>query len=221
MIRGEVTIESSRRVGHIVSRDQGGCACWLLALVLCATISLCAGPLPLIQAQSARSAADKQLDKCRFLQALGMYCTWPEEAFQATPDRFVIAILGDEPNAKTSDAFFKRLAPSIKDRKLVIQRIKSLDDLSPCQILYLTDSVDPKTAQAAVKMLRGKPVLVVGDSSQFAENGGCAAFAEVERQAIRLKLNAVEIRAKKIGMDVRLSRMGVAVETTATDHKPP
>ena len=89
----------------------------------------------------------------------------------------------------------------------------TLKDLPPCQILYLTDSVDQKTALDAVKMLRDKPVLLVGDVSEFTENGGCTAFELDESGAVRIKVNVAEVRARKIGMDVRLSKLAVTKES--------
>ena len=196
-----------------MSRDQGRCARWLLCLTLSATICLCLQPLLRVQAQTARNADDRGLDKHKLLRTLGLYCTWPEESFAATQGTFVMAILGDEANPNAVDAHFKRLPPRVKDRKLVIQRISSLKDLPPCQILYLTDSVDQKTALDAVKMLRDKPVLLVGDVSEFTENGGCTAFELDESGAVRIKVNVAEVRARKIGMDVRLSKLAVTKES--------
>lgn len=221
MIRGEVTIRSSRRAGDVASRDQGRCAQWLLWLALSAATCLCLQPLTGIQAQSTKNAVDRDLDKYKLIRTLGLYCNWPDESFGTTQGTFVIAILGNEANPKLADAYFQRHSPRVKDRKLVIQRIQSLQDLPPCQILYLTDAVSPEIARDAVKTLREKPVLIVGDAPQFAESGGCTAFDQDETGAVRIKINAAEVRARKIGMDVRMSKLAVTVETRQAIRKPP
>jgi len=137
--------------------------------------------------------------KAAYLYNFGRYARWPEGTFCNQRDPFVIGILGTDPfgDALPSMAAAKK----VDGRTLVIRRFDSLEEYTPCHILFVTRLTDPGTQRAAVERFAGAQVLLVGEAPGFVRQGGIVEFYtrhnkirfRIDREAARragLKINS-------------------------------
>ena len=87
--------------------------------------------------------------KAAFLYGFSRYVEWPAAAFADVHSPFVIGVLG-------SNLFSDRLdviaaAKKIQERPIVVRRFPSLDDYTPCQILFVPKETSPETRAAAIE----------------------------------------------------------------------
>jgi len=168
------------------------------------------------------AAADQEIDVQReykvkgvFLYSFGRYVTWPDSSFEATGGKFVIGVLGDPPIFGTLDQVAKR--KRLQDREIVIRRLKTIDDITPCQILFITRFADPAQAAAYLEQTGDQQVLLVGETPGFAERGGAVNFI-LEGAAIQFELNVAVAKLKQLRMNAKLLSLGKHVGRSTGDE---
>lgn len=142
------------------------------------------------------------------LYSFGLLTKWPEATFKRTGNKFVIGVLGDKPFGNLLDEIAKRR--KIDNRSIVIRRFKSIDQYRPCHILYVTESVDEKDAEDAVKKLKGDSVLIVGETQGFEFSGGAISF-RIEDENVKFSLNVDAVKRRHLMVSARLSRLASLV----------
>jgi hypothetical protein len=156
---------------------------------------------------------DEQLEynvKLAFLCNFGRYVEWPAEADLQKSDVWIIGILGNSPFHGELD----KIAASqrkIQGRTIVARHFASLDDYQPCHILFVVASVPPEQQQAAIRTLRGKFVLLVGESAGFAASGGCINFYRDEEN-IRFEINPAAVRGQSLKVSSKLLALAKIVK---------
>ncbi len=113
------------------------------------------------------------------------FITWPEKAFDRSPDTFVIGILG-------SPKMFRLMAPlkgkKIQGRSLSVVQLKRWDPGQPVHLLYLGKSgtgLDPPPEGGT----GSKATLTVSDSEEFLKAGGILSFITGENGRIGFAVN--------------------------------
>jgi hypothetical protein len=152
---------------------------------------------------------DEYIVKAADLYAFGLYIDWPKEARDASPGKFAIAILGQDPFAGTLDILAKK--KKIQGRTIVIRRYPSLEKYRPgCQIVFVSRSLTPGQQLAAIKKVSGVGVLLVGETPDFAKNGGIINFY-LEENRVRFEINIVAARRARLNLDARLINIATPV----------
>jgi hypothetical protein len=172
-------------------------------------VLLCAANLPrLLQAQVIDRTREYNV-KAVFLYSFGRYVTWPEEGFAATGDRFVIAVYGETP----IDAALGRIAQkrTINGRKMVVRQITSPENVGDCQILFVAASTTDEDRAALMKAVEGSHVLLVGESTQFAEVGGCIGFY-LSGETVRFAINVEAARREGLTLNAKLLSLGRRID---------
>lgn len=199
-----------------VSRPRRNCAdrTWRCSVWLAAALALgpqvWIGPASAQDAVLASDAASRKEFQVRyaFLYSFALMTKWPDEAFSATGDDFVIAVVGETPYRADLD----RLAETkkIRERSIKIVRVDKPDAPPACQILYVPATVAPELRVALVKKLAGQPVLLVGESPGFATAGGVVRFF-VESDNVRFELNPTAAAAQGLAVDPRMTKLAKVV----------
>ena len=102
---------------------------WVILLVILLGVGFFA---PRLRAQSF-----KEYDiKAAFLYHLANFVEWPAESFPAAETPFVIGVLGQDPFGKALDEIVQNEV--VKDRKLVVQRFRQLDEIKVCHVLFIS-----------------------------------------------------------------------------------
>jgi hypothetical protein len=145
--------------------------------------------------------------KAAFLYKFASFVEWPA----LSPDGQVcIGVLGADPFGASLDETIR--GKSVNGRGFAIRRIKSGQDASACQIVFVSPS-EKKTLPRILAALEGVPVLTVGDTPGFCESGGIVNL-EVQDSKVRLQVNLEA--AEKAGL--RLSSKLLSLATVVRRH---
>jgi hypothetical protein len=150
--------------------------------------------------------------KAAFLYSFGRYVEWPKEAFNERAGAFVIGVCGEDRFGTILD----RIAQSktIQGRRIIIQRMATIEELQPCQVLFVSHSIPFAQQVAIINKMRDKWTLLVGETPGFAEKGGGINFF-LEGGTVRFEINIDAIRQGKLLLDAKLLNLGKKVSETA------
>jgi hypothetical protein len=122
-----------------------------------------------------------------YLFNFGKFVTWPEPRDSGS---FQICILGKDPFGHLLDATVN--GETIKDKKITIQRISSMQQAPPCSILFISSSEENKLAGILITAQRLN-LLTVSTMKRFAERGGMIGLiAQQDRVRFEVNLRAAE-----------------------------
>ena len=163
-----------------------------LSLSLSAAVGVHAAPTP------------EYLIKAAYLYNFALFVGWPADAF-STPDApIVIGIVGADPFDQALDRTVQN--KRINRRPIVVRRLNWGSDLRQCHMLFISASEAAKAADMPAR-LEGLPILVVGESSDFARRGGTINFT-LDDNKIRFEVNLDA--AKKSRLDISAKLLNVA-----------
>jgi hypothetical protein len=149
--------------------------------------------------------------KAAFLYSFGRYVEWPKDAFDERSGAFVIGVCGEDPIGQVLD----RIAQSktIQGRRIIIQKMATIEELQPCHILFVSHSIPPAQQITVINKMRDKATLLVGEVPGFAERGGGINFF-VEGGTVRFEINVEAVRQEKLMLDAKLLNLGKKVSDT-------
>ena len=165
--------------------------------------------LAFVTGLAPRASAQTEYDlKAVFLCRFAQYVEWPPAAFADTSTPITIGILGDDPFGKAIEEATSGETP--QNRKIVVKRFNRAEDMTPCHILFISRSEKGRLAQL-LKALEGKGTLTVGETDQFARQGGMVNFTT---QAGKVQFEINPKAAKQVGLKIsaQLLRLAKIVE---------
>lgn len=154
---------------------------------------------PFAIANQELAAENPSRVKAAFLRNFAHYVTWPTQAFPDARAPWHIGILGPDPFGEVLDTTLKgRIEQS---RPFEIHRADTLDTLPPCQIIYVAYG-NATARRAALRELKDKPVLTVGDAPEFMREGGIIQFQVGDR--VRMNINLDQARSVSLVVQTRM-----------------
>ena len=99
--------------------------------------------------------------KAAFLFNFTKFTDWPPSAFASATAPIVIGIVGEDPFGSTMDDVVRDEV--VRERKLVVKRLRADEDLESCHVLFISRS-EKERLPAVFNRLKGHPILSVGDS---------------------------------------------------------
>ena len=175
---------------------------WLAALAIAA--------FPLVKPVRA-AGPDESTEyriKAAYLYNFTKFIDWPPQCFSATTSPLSIGVLERDAVAAEIIATSLQGKRTPTGRALEVRRFTGLDEAvgANCHILFVTRGAGVSAA-AVRDALRGRPVLVVGESEGFAERGGVINFV-LSGDVVRFEINPR--RAESAGLRVSGSLGSVA-----------
>src|SRR5262245_31433632 len=165
-----------------------------------------------VSVPKARSQAFKEYElKAAFLYNFAQFVDWPPEAFPGVDTPLVIGVLGVDPFGRTLDAVVNNEV--VKNRRLVVQRYRQAEEIGVCHILFISAS-EAERFERILAILKGKPILTVGDAASFAFRGGVIRLL-TDRNKIRLRINMQAAKAANLTISSKLLR---AADTVGNDE---
>ncbi|HWB09770.1 MAG TPA: YfiR family protein [Pirellulales bacterium] len=150
--------------------------------------------------------------KAAFLYNFGNYVTWPEEAFTGPQAPFVVGILGSGSFGDSLDRISAQ--KKVGGRRIVVEQLTADDSPDHCHILFITRTASRADVSALLAKARDEPVLIVGESPDFARRGGCVNFI-VEGNKTRFEINAAEAKRRQLVVSAKLLSLAHLVDETA------
>ena len=134
------------------------------AVTACLLIALsCLRPWPVF----AQPSADEPTLKAAFVSKFPQFVEWP--AFVWTRDSFDMCVMAPSPfGAALSGLVAGEL---LHEREIRVRQVAGERDISQCAVLFISSS-SVKVARNLVQTARYHPILTVGDSETFLDEGG-------------------------------------------------
>lgn len=85
----------------------------------------------------------------------------------------------------------------------MVKRFPSMAAYTPCHILFIPSSVGPEEQAAAIRKTHGLPVLLVGETPDFAEQGGDVNFF-IEDNRVRFEINREAAMRQRLKISSKL-----------------
>lgn len=145
--------------------------------------------------------------KAAFLYNFPKFVEWPSQSFKGPSDPIVIAVLGRSP---FHDTLAEALAgKTINGRPFQVREISEVPQASGCQILFVASSERRRVAQL-LKDAGISGVLTIGESLNFAEEGGVVNF-KIEDGNVRLQINLEAARRQQLHISAKLLHLAEIV----------
>jgi hypothetical protein len=146
-----------------------------------------------------------------FLRNFAHYVIWPPHAFSENDTPWHIGILGPDPFREFLESTFE--GRTEQGRTFEIFRADRLDELPPCQILFIAFR-DAAKRRAVLDKLKDKPVLTVGEALDFLSEGGIIRFQVGDRVSMSVNLDqaryaSLSIQTKMLEVSEQVLENGV------------
>lgn len=123
--------------------------------------------------------------KAVFLYNFVQFVEWPASVFPEPDSPFVIGVLGDNPFGNALHEVVS--GEKVGARSIEIRHYERIVDMDTCHILFISPS-EVGNLSSILVALDKRPILTVGDTSEFARQGGMIRFIK-EQNRIRLRVN--------------------------------
>lgn len=131
-----------------------------------------------------KAAAEYQV-KAAFLYNFAKFVDWPPFAFTDAKQPLDICVYGRDPfGTVLEDAL---LGKTIGERRVGLGRAMQFQDLAGCHVVFVSASAHESAGDLANR-LKGRAVLLVGESEGFAASGGAIQFT-IEDSRVHFIIN--------------------------------
>ena len=144
-----------------------------------------------------------------FLRNFAHYVKWPATAFEGAQSPWQIGVLGNPRFAEVLEMTLKGRVE--QNRRFEIHSTGSLEKLPPCHIVFIAFD-DAAKRRAALAVLRGKPVLTVGEAEGILLEGGIVRLQLGDR--VQMSINLDGARAASLSIPTAM----LEVSTEVLEH---
>jgi hypothetical protein len=175
-----------------------------ILLLVSGTLPLSVAAPPRVATEPKNAGSQQAREKLDILLAAGLYTRWPSDMNRSSQDQsaLTLGVVG------ASAAEFEKLAigKQIAGRRLIIRHFPKAADVEPCEILFVTRSLERGERLALIQQFAASPVLLAGETPAFCREGGSLSF-HTEDGNIRFTLNHQALAAQKLTVDPRFARL--------------
>lgn len=159
-------------------------------------------------AQEASRMPEYQL-KALYLWTLCDYVQWPKgTGVEDKSQPFRIGVLGDSPFQGLLDS--AGAAKRIQGHQVRLQISSRVRDLMDSNVIFICESESDRLIEI-LRALRGKPILTIGDSPEFANRGVMVNLLVQEKQ-VRIEINLKAIRSNGMEISPQVLKLAKIVE---------
>jgi hypothetical protein len=168
------------------------------------------------------SASSEYLIKAGFIYNFANLVQWPSGTFPQPDSPIVIAIVGQDHFGTTLDRVLE--GKKVNGRPFVIKRLrsvseflKSVAELKECHILFVSSSEMPHLTDA-IQIIKGLPVLTIGETPGFAKGGGIINLI-LEDNRVRFEVNVEAAKEADLNISSRLLALARIVSQAPADGR--
>lgn len=155
--------------------------------------------------------------KSVYLYNFARYIEWP--AITAMPDAtFRIGVFGSSPVsvplvklAKLRTITDRRTG---RTRKIDVVPFDKVEDAPICHMVFISEAKPPTALKMLIDKFKGQPVMLVGETIDFAKSGGTSEFL-LEGNGVRFSLNLGDLQSKGLKADAKLLKAAQKIIQTA------
>ena len=188
-------------------------------LIIALSVSLSWAPAALAQDRDSSNSSE-YLIKAGFIFNFAKFVEWPQTTFAQPDSPIVIGILGTDPFGAIIDQIVQD--KKIGGRGFVVKRLKwgaDPKDLKECKILFVGAS-ERMHIDELVQIVRGLPILTVGETPGFAERGGVIRLV-LEDNKVRFEVNVDAAHQAGLTISSRLLTLARIIQQAAVDTRKP
>ncbi len=184
---------------------------YIAACLMCAALVVAA------HAQGTDSSdSSEYLVKAGFTYNFAKLMQWPANAFPKADSPIVIGVLGVDPFGGTLDDVLA--GKKVDNRSFVVKHLKWGTDFKDCNILFVSSS-EAVHFDEIFHLLKGLPILTIGDSPNFARRGGIINFILVDDK-VRFEVNTEAAKQADISISSRLLSLAKIIPQTDGAKQP-
>jgi hypothetical protein len=147
--------------------------------------------------------------KALFLYNFGSYIEWPSNCFPDEHAPFTIGVIGSSPLIESLQQI--AATKKIGNRKILVTRFENANQIGVCQMLFVPASIPLPEQRSAIAAVKGRPVLLVGETPGFANDGGSMNFI-VQANKIRFEVNLAATKEQQLKVSSKLLAMAKIVD---------
>jgi hypothetical protein len=134
-------------------------------------------------------------EKANQLEAIARFITWPQELrMEDTLRPFNIAVIGKNPFGDHLHDVYKK--KKILNKRVYIRYISEIKEIDNAHLLFVSESMKDEL-KAILDPIRDRPILTVGDTEGFAQQGIHVNFYY---EGIKLRLEVNDAAARQAGL---------------------
>ncbi len=145
--------------------------------------------------------------KAALLYNFARFIEWPAEAFTDPNSPLVYAVLGVDPFDTALETIEGK---TVRGRKLVIRRIKKIDAIEDCHVLFISTS-EKGHLPHILKAVKGMNVITIGEMERFAELGGMINLVKTGTK-IKFEINVEAVRESGLKISSNLLKLATIVK---------
>ena len=148
--------------------------------------------------------------KAVFLFNFAQFVEWPPKAFPDAESPVVIGVLGEDPFGGFLDETVRN--EKVNNRPIAVERYRRLEEMKTCHILFISRSESDRLDKV-MGALKGRNILIVGDSEEFSRQGGMIRFV-TEKGKTRLRIDVEAAKAANLTISSKILRPAEIVNRT-------
>ncbi|PXW93420.1 uncharacterized protein DUF4154 [Sphaerotilus hippei] len=152
-----------------------------------------------LQAQPSEAAV-----KAGFVYNFAKFTEWPASA--PGGHQLTLCLVAADASGLVAQAIEGR---SVQGRTMTVHRPARADEWRSCHIVYFTE-VDERRQSEVLRLIRGLPVLTIGDADGFAEVGGVIGLV-ASAGRIQFEINAEVAQQSSLKLSSQLLRLARAI----------
>ena len=161
------------------------------------------------------SVSSEYLIKAGFIYNFANLVQWPSSAFAQPDSPIVLGILGEDPFGTILNRVLE--GKKVNGRAFLVKRLRSVTDLKECHILFVSSS-DMTHLTEAIHLVKGMPILTIGEIPGFAKRGGIINLV-IEDNTVRFEVNVEAAKEADLNISSRLLALAKIVQQPATDAR--
>lgn len=193
-----------------IRRSFTRAAVTLLAALLAVHLPTAGAPTAAAQSSGGGLIDREYTIKAAYLYNFGSYVTWPPGTFADDNAPFVIGVFGHDPFGTSLDKIAK--TRELGGRTIVVRGFRTVEDYTPCQILFVPRSTDAGLRRQLTQRVAGAPVLLVGETPGFAKQGGIINFY-IFNNNVRFEINPDVAKERGLKISAKLLRVATIVRS--------
>ncbi len=169
----------------------------------------CGLVLVLILCTSAISQLNPSMQRrvAGFFATFPAFVTWPAGAFPPGSQTIHIGFVGPNPMGEAGRRYLRGRASAGKE--FVLSLLHPGESFEGYQILYFGD-IEEEELKKLLKRVAKKPVLTVGETPKFIENGGIVQF-HIDGKAVTFDVSNVNARRAGLRISPRMAKYGMSM----------
>jgi hypothetical protein len=148
----------------------------------------------------AQSRVDEYQVKAAFLFHFAQFVEWPQQAFKNDTEPIVYCVIGEDPFHGALDAALN--GKSIDAHPVQVRHVKRTEETLGCQVVFIGEP-EKHLLPEVLAALKHNPVLIVGESEHFVQNGGTIGFC-LEENRIRFEINLASAERARLKISSKL-----------------